>query len=332
MRYRPVLVVVAALGATLVVGACGGSSAAPVIISSSPVTSPVTPGPSPTTHPSASPAQTSATGSKVMVIAEENEAESSVLGSSRAPYLNLLAATYGQVTNMQAGYPVGCPSLAAYILMTSGTTHGICDDRPPVDHRLPGDNIFGQVARTGRQWREYAESMTAACQRQDGAGDRYLVRHAPPPYYTTEAGRCPQWDVPLGTTTSGALHRDLSRGLPAYSFITPDACDDMHGAPPCRGDLVRQGDAWLARWIPQILASADYRSGRLVLIITWDEGDGRTNHIATVVVGRQIRHARTATGTTYTHCSTLRAAEQILSLPYLGCAAHAPSYLSALTS
>ncbi|MDP9240918.1 MAG: alkaline phosphatase family protein [Actinomycetota bacterium] len=282
-----------------------------------------------TTPSSASPSRKSATGGKVMVIAEENEAESSVLGSSRAPYLDRLAATYGQVTNMQAGYPVGCPSLAAYILMTSGTTHGICDDRPPAAHPLPGNNIFSQVARAGRQWREYAESMTSTCERQDGAGGRYLVRHAPPPYYTAEAGRCPRWDVPLGTTTSGALQRDLSRGLPAFSFVTPDACNDMHGAPAC-GDLVVQGDAWLARWIPQVLASADYRSGRLVVIITWDEGDSRTNHIATVVISRQIRHTRTATGTTYTHCSTLLAAEQILSLPYLGCAAHARSYISAL--
>jgi hypothetical protein len=265
-----------------------------------------------------------------MIIAEENEADSSVLGSSRAPYLNRLAATYGRVTNMQAGYPVDCPSLAAYILITSGTTHGICDDRPPVAHPLRGDNIFNQVARSGRQWREYAESMSSSCQRQDAADGRYLVRHAPPPYYTTEAVRCSRWDVPLGTTKAGALHADLARGLPTYSFVTPDACDDMHGAPPCRGDLVRQGDAWLARWIPQILASADYRSGRLVLIITWDEGDSSTNHIPTVVVSPHIRNARTSTGTTYTHCSTLRVVEQTLSLPYLGCAAHAASYTSKL--
>ncbi len=263
-----------------------------------------------------------------MVIAEENEAESSVIGSARAPYLNRLAATYGEVAQMQAGYPVGCPSLAAYILLTSGSTHGICDDSPPSAHQLSGDNIFQQVARSGREWREYAESMAGTCERQNDAGERYLVRHAPPPYYASEASRCRSWDVPLGTTRAGALVTDLARGLPAYAFVTPDACDDMHGAPGCAGDPIRTGDSWLARWLPRILASADYRSGHLLVVITWDEGSGSTNHIATIVVAPRVHHERTPATTIYTHCSTLRAAEQVLRVPLLGCARDAPVYFS----
>jgi hypothetical protein len=329
-HFRPAVLVVAGLCAGLLTGACGGSSRAPVVTSSSSVTTSASTRPSLTVSPSAGTASASGSNRKVMVIVEENETASSVLDASRAPYLHHLATTYGEVVDMQAGYPVGCPSLAAYILMTSGSTRGICDDRPPGAHRLTGDNIFSQVARARRQWREYAESMSSNCQRQDGAGGRFLVRHAPPPYFAAEAGRCPRWDVPLGTTSSGALHNDLAQGLPAYSFVTPNACDDMHGAPSCDGDLVKRGDAWLGRWVPQILASPDYRSGRLLLIITWDEGDSRTNHIATVVISPQIRHARTGTTTMYTHCSTLRVAEQTLSLPYLGCAAHTLSFVAAL--
>jgi hypothetical protein len=94
---------------------------------------------------------------KVMVIAEENEAASSVIGSSSAPYINALARSYGQASNMQAGYPVSCPSLAAYVIMTSGAQQGICDDNPPSAHPLSVDNIFQQVAAAGLQWREYAE-------------------------------------------------------------------------------------------------------------------------------------------------------------------------------
>jgi hypothetical protein len=283
----------------------------------------------PISTPPDSPTPTTVTRlSKVMVIAEENQAASSVIGSSRAPYVNRLAVTYGDVTDLEAGYPVGCPSLAAYILLTSGSTHGICDDGPPSAHQLSGSNIFQQVAASGRQWREYAESMPGPCERQNGAGERFLVRHVPPPYYASESSRCRKWDVPLGPASSGALAQDLGRGLPAYSFVTPNACDDMHGAPGCVGDLVRQGDAWLARWVPRILTSADYRSGHLLVVVTWDEGSGSTNHVATVVIGPRIQHARTPAGTTYTHCSTLRVSEEVLSLPLLGCAAHAPAYFS----
>ena len=48
---------------------------------------------------------------------------------------------------MLANYPVQCPSLAGYILLTSGTTAGICDDQGPAHHPLTGPNIFAQLDR-----------------------------------------------------------------------------------------------------------------------------------------------------------------------------------------
>jgi hypothetical protein len=264
---------------------------------------------------------------QVMVIAEENEPSSSVIGSTEAPYLNSLAKTYGLATNMQAGYPAGCPSLAAYILLTSGGQQSICDDGLPSEHQLSVDNIFHQVATAGLQWREYAESMSGNCQATNSADQLYLVRHAPPPYYSSEASRCASWDVPMGTTTSGALHSALAAGLPAYSFLTPNACDDMHGAPSCQSGVVQRGDAWLARWMPQIIASPDFQSARLVVVITWDEGSSSSNHIATLVVARTVRGVTSSAA--LTHCSTLRATEEVLRLPLLGCAATATSLRTA---
>jgi len=82
-------------------------------------------------------------GHKVMIIAEENHGYDQVIGDSHAPYLNQLATDYGTATAYDAGYPAHCPSLAAYILMTSGDTGGICDDKGPGAHRLTGDNIVG---------------------------------------------------------------------------------------------------------------------------------------------------------------------------------------------
>jgi hypothetical protein len=258
-----------------------------------------------------------------MIIAEENKAYDEVLVSKQAPYLASLARRFGTATRMHAGYPTRCPSLAAYIILTSGTDHGICDDRPPHRHRLGGDNLFQQIEQSGRQWRGYAESMPANCTLND-AGELYLVRHSPAPYYLTARKRCQDWQLPLGTVHSGALHDDLTSGtLPVFAFVSPNACNDMHGSATCPNDQVATGDTWLSHWIPLVLAGPDFRSGRLAVIITWDEGSLTDNHIPTVVlsVGTQT----VSSATLFTHCSTLRTVEEILRLPLLGCAAAAAS-------
>jgi hypothetical protein len=155
-----------------------------------------------------------------MVIAEENHTSAEVLGQAGAPYLTRLAGTFATLTRMDAGYPVACPSLAAYLLMTSGSTHEVCDDAGPQAHPIDGPSIFSQVEEAGGQWRGYAESMPAPCTREDAAGGRYLVRHASVPYYTALARRCRTWDLPLGTPTAGALHDDVATGrLPVYAFV-----------------------------------------------------------------------------------------------------------------
>src|SRR5690349_8759247 len=65
--------------------------------------------------------------SKVLIIAEENKEFGRIIGSADAPYINKLAATYGNSRNMGAGYAASCPSLTAYILLSTGLTHGLCD-------------------------------------------------------------------------------------------------------------------------------------------------------------------------------------------------------------
>jgi hypothetical protein len=265
---------------------------------------------------------------KVLVIAEENHSYAQIIGSSQAPYLNQLATEYGSATRFDAGYPTGCPSLAAYILMTSGSAAGICDDRAPKAHPLTGDNIFRQAAAAGLSWRDYAESAPRPCALTNSADGRYLVRHVPPAYYLPERAACAKWALPMGTSRSGALHDDVTAGsLPAFGFVSPDACGDMHGAPRCPDDRIGAGDRWLKARLPAILTGPDYRAGRLAIIITWDEGTGRDNHIPTLVISPKTR--KVSVGTAFSHCSTLRTAEELLGLRLLGCAGSAASMVPA---
>ncbi|GGK78008.1 alkaline phosphatase family protein [Mangrovihabitans endophyticus] len=292
-----------AIGVILTAAACGQGGASPRQTLS---VSPPAPGP----------------GAKVMIIAEENHGYDQIIGNPRAPYLNRLATGYGTATDYDAGYPAHCPSLAAYILITSGTTGGICDDKDPRAHPLSGDNIFHQVSVSGRQWRGYAEAATGNCALH-GHG-HYLVRHMPATYYLDARADCRRWAVPLGDEDAGALRDDIAAGaLPAFAFVSPDACHDMHGAADCPLDKVGAGDRWLQAWLPRIMAGPDYRAGRLTVIITWDEGTRAGNHIPTVVIAPTVHHV--VATPRLTPCSTLRFAEEQLRLPLLGCARDATS-------
>jgi len=283
------------------------------------------------TSPASSPARSvgdpPSAYSKILVIAEENKTYREILGGSQAPYLKKLAATYGSATAMDAGYPASCPSLAAYLLMTSGNRYSICDDDDPAAHPITAANIFQQVAASGRQWRNYAESIPAPCSLTNGDNGLYAVRHAPAAYYRNLAPQCRTWDIAMGTPTAGALHTDIAAGtLPAYGFMSPNVCDDMHGGPDCPGD-VAAGDTWLRHWIPAIMAGPDYRRGDLAIVITWDEGSDSDNHIPTLVISPTTRHL--AVARPLTHCSMLRTIEDVLHLAPLGCAAGAPSAAAA---
>ena len=243
--------------------------------------------------------------SHVVWIVMENKSYEQVIGSSKAPYINSLAGTYGLATNLSAE---SHPSLPNYIAMTSGSTQGVTDDAGPGSHPLSAESIFGQ---THGDWRALQESMPTNCA-QSGRGG-YAVRHNPAVYYTRLAAECASRDVPLGATP------DISA---KFTFITPNLCHDMHDC------SVATGDAWLKSFVPAVLATPEYGSGGTVVFLTWDEDDGgRKNHIATIVISPKTRGVQDATA--FNHYSLLRTTEELLGLPLLGAAGTAPSMLAA---
>src|SRR4051794_4888962 len=173
----------------------------------------------------------------------ENHGYNSIVGSSSAPYINgTLAKSCGLATNF---HNESHPSLPNYIAATSGGTQGLSRDCAPNGCPQTAPSLFGQLAKAGKTWKGYAESMPKDCAPYDTSP--YAVRHNPPPYYSDVASTCPANDVPLGTTTSGAFASDLAAGkLPAFSFITPNLCNDMHNC------SVSSGDSWLKSWMTLI--------------------------------------------------------------------------------
>ncbi len=105
--------------------------------------------------------------------------------------------------------------------------------------------------------------------------DQYATRHNPFMYFHSiidDQARCDAHVV-----DASRLADDLASAAttPAFSFVTPNLCDDGHDEPSCvdgrPGGLVA-ADAYLQRTIPAILASPAYKADGLVLV-TFDEAE-----------------------------------------------------------
>jgi hypothetical protein len=279
-------------------------------------------------------AATPAPVTKVLTIIFENTDAAAISGSPLAPNLNMLAQSCGIATDYHG---IQFPSLPNYIALTSGQVPpSIAGDGVRGHDCLPSPScqstdpsIFTQIGEQAAahplaplHWRTYAESMPANC--AHGNVGEYVARHNPAVYYPGDAAACALDDVPAGTPTAGALAADLAAGsLPNYGLFIPNLCNDGHDS--CNGTpRVAEEDATIAAWMSAILASPDYLSGHLLVVITADTSQSPTNGnlLATILVNRDIVSG-TTDATPLDHYSQLRLDEELLGLPPLANAATA---------
>lgn len=314
--------VVAAATVAVVLAGCGSSTPsssaaaarAPTTSSPTSITTSTTSGTTPATGCDGRRPPAAGAYAHVLVIVMENHDFAQVAGHSA--YLNGLAARCGLATDHHG---VSHPSLPNYIALTSGGTQGITTDCTSCS--TGAASIFGQVGDGG--WKSYEEGMPSAGFTGASSG-RYVKRHNPPAYFTAVASAYKTRSVPMGTVASGALATDLRTGdLPKFAFLTPDLCNDEHDCD------VSTGDAWLASWVPAILASPAYQAGNTALFVTYDEDDNlAANHVYTVVVAPSVRPGTSAPDR-FDHYALLATMEDMLGLPRLGSAAQAPTMRAA---
>jgi hypothetical protein len=268
---------------------------------------------------------------RVFVIVLGDTALSAIKGSTSAAYLNLLMSTYAYGTSY---VPQDHPSLPNYLELTSGNPQGVaCDCMPGASGTCGSNNcslltatctcpqgvshLGDQLDVAGIPWREYAESMGAPCNPNDG-GALFAVNHVPFLYYDDvlmDAARCQQ-RVRDFTDFAGDLSA-TSGPIIRYALISPNVCDDMHSN--CTGDPVRQGDAWLSGQVPGILGTPGFGPGGSdVLFIVGDELPAAlgTGPLPFIVVSPLAKAGPTAGA--YDHYSLLATIEDGLGLPRLG--------------
>jgi hypothetical protein len=187
------------------------------------------------------------------------------------PYTYRLATRYGYASNYLA---MRHPSLPNYLAIASGSTHGISTDAAPADNLVVrGPSVFGRALAAGLTARVYADAMPRPC--ASTPAGRYAVKHNPWPYFVEERDLCRRYDVPLT-----ALAGDIRAGsLPNAGMVVPDLCHDAHDC------SLATADTWFRGWMTRIQAGPDWRSGRLLVVLTADEDDRSAgNRVLTVVV------------------------------------------------
>lgn len=125
----------------------------------------------------------------------------------------------------------------------------------------------------------------------------------------------------------GKQSEDLSRFLHEpvadFTWISPDLCHDMHGAPGCTDDaqLVRAADGFVQGIVGRIERSTAWTAGSFI-VVTFDEGDDTTNRILTLVVRKGGRHV--VSHRRYDHYALLHTIESHFGVPCLALACRAP--------
>lgn len=232
----------------------------------------------------------------IFYIMMENHATSQIIGNTAdAPYLNQLASSYGTATQY---YGVTHPSLPNYLAAISGSFQGIWDDCPAgasvmcapqafnssltgseytsatnQPHMFNGQTIVDQLEAHHLTWKAYMQSMPSAGYTGDSYAGLYAQKHDPFMYFSSirnNAARMQQI-VPF---TQFAQDMQAS-SIPNFVWISPDVCNDMHGAPSCSSydGLIATGDSFVRSTVQTIMHSSAWKEGAAI-VITWDENEG----------------------------------------------------------
>jgi acid phosphatase len=233
---------------------------------------------------------------------------------NRMPYLRSLGQRYGYASDYRG---VAHPSLPNYLALAGGSTFGVHDDAGPAEHPLAGATVFGQALAAGKSAKTYAEGLPRPCGRSSTS--RYAVKHDPWPYFPAEHASCVRFSVPAGTAAGGPFASDArADALPTVGLLVPDLCHDGHDCG------LSVADVWLRQWLAPVLAGADFTTGKLAVVVTFDEDDRFSgNRVLTVVAADQLHGV--VVGQRLSHLSLSRWLSQLSGSPGLRDAATATS-------
>jgi hypothetical protein len=258
----------------------------------------------------------------------------SAITPSAAPYITSLLSQASYCTNYFDNPSGVHPSEPNYVWLEAGSNLGITSDADPsATHVVTGPHLASLMNAKGVTWREYAENITTGTCPIASSG-LYAPKHVPFVFFTDIVGTTPSTTAASCVShmkNYADIHADLTNDSVAqYNFITPNLCNDMHGATGCPStNEITQGDDWLKAEIPLIMASNAYKNNGAIFI-TWDESEGGEFPIGMIVLSPLAKGGGFVDSTKYYHSSMVRTVQEVFGLtPLLNDAANQSS-LSAL--
>ena len=253
---------------------CGGSKS-PVSAASQTNPAGTTGSATPTT--TTAPTAATPTSHHIFIMSEENPSYGSVIGNtSQMPYINSLLSKGTLWTNFYANQH---GSMHGYIETMSGTAFNCSGNDCGASGALTGPSLMDLMNAKGMAWKGYFDGLSSCGQLAPRRRTGSLIR-IPTAHRTTISAtlRYPWYAV--GTATISQLsdgsewlvadepvhHRSGEQILRILNWITPDGTSDGHDG------TLTQMDAFMAKWLPQLLASSYFQpGGDGILIIWWDE-------------------------------------------------------------
>jgi hypothetical protein len=257
----------------------------------------------------------------VFVITMENHDWSEIKGNASAPYINGTLLAEGAHAERYFSPNDVHPSEPNYIWLEAGDNLSIWDDDGPhANYRTTRVHLTSQLDTADVPWKSYQEGISGTECPLDARG-RYAPKHNPMVFFDdqTDARKASSATCIAHQRPYEELESDLrTNNVAAYNFITPDMCNDMHDSAGCvTGNSIKNGDAWLAREVPKILASKAYQDGGAIFIV-WDENEGAGHGSIGMIALSPFAKKGYAGQVSYTHSSLLRTMQDVFAVkPYI---------------
>jgi acid phosphatase len=266
MRARGVI---AALIAVVVLGACNHDDPSVKVAKPAPAPPTTDALPTPTETPTLTNPTVNTGIDKVLVFVVENKSYTQM--KNNAPRIWAMARKYGYATTFRA---IVHPSMPNYFVMASGSTHGVKANGYPSRVKLRSPSVFGNTIKAGGTAKIWADSMGPEnCLGRDRG--KYVPRHVPWNYYVNERDLCKQHVV-----DASQFEPDVAAGnLANVGMVIPDNCHNAHDC------SIKTADDWIIDRVELAMTGPDWKSGRLLMIVTADEDDhNEGNKILTVLI------------------------------------------------
>ena len=241
----------------------------------------------------------------VVVVLEENQSYSAVIGSPSMPYLNSLASQNALATQYYAN---AHPSIGNYFMLTAGQ---LVTNNDALNSTVNVDNIVRHLLTAGKTWKSYAESLPSVGYT---GGDRYpYIRHHNPLSYFSDVVNSSVQKLNLVPFTQFAADMNNNQ-LPNYSFVAPNQNHNAHDCPTAptgctNAQKLATADAWLKNKIAPLLSNPAFQQDG-ILIIVFDEGFSTDTahgggHVVALAVGPGVKKGFKSTAF-YQHQNVLR--------------------------